>query len=239
MVLLSWLKLLQNQTDQKRTELHFQCLWKTPVHSEQRSTYLSVDEQHSSNIYLIPYILWDMSLAALTSLNHSNYRYSMSNQYPQPTTRQPKTDSYPVFSSLRTMNSKRRGLRVSFAFFQRNYLTDGRVNETVAPVEELSDANHHSKVSTSWYTSIKDEKQIRKWFEAKNDQRTARKAWRDYMVDWYLNKVDLTCDRKLLRFIDINPNGLNHKTLKIVQYVFVPVKIEELVHSMEATKMNG
>ena len=63
----------------------------------------------------------------------------MSNQYPQPTTHQPRTDSYPVFSSLRTMDSKRKGLRVSFAFFQRNYLPDARVNQTVATVEELSD----------------------------------------------------------------------------------------------------
>ena len=98
-----------------------------------------VDEQHSFNIFLTPYILWDMSPAALTSLNHNNDRYSISNQYPQPTTHQPRTDSYPVFSSLRTMNSKRKGLRVSFAFLQRNYLPDGRVNETVATVEELSD----------------------------------------------------------------------------------------------------
>ena len=98
-----------------------------------------VDEQHSSNIFLTAYILWDMSPAALTSLNHNNDRYSISNQYPQPTTHQPRTDSYPVFSSLRTMKSKRKGLRVSFAFFQRNSLPDGRVNETVAKVEELSD----------------------------------------------------------------------------------------------------
>ena len=98
-----------------------------------------IDEQHSSNIFLTPYILWDMSPAALTSLNHNNDRYSVSNQYPQPTTHQPRTDSYPVFSSLRTMNSKRRGLCVSFAFFQRNYLPDGRMNETVAKVEELCD----------------------------------------------------------------------------------------------------
>ncbi len=98
-----------------------------------------IDEQHSSNIFLTPYILWEMSPAALTSLNHNNDRYSVSNQYPQPTTHQPRTDSYPVFSSLRTMNSKRRGLCVSFAFFQRNYLPDGRMNETVVKVEELSD----------------------------------------------------------------------------------------------------
>ena len=37
------------------------------------------------------------------------------------------------------MDSKGTGLRVSFAFFQRNYLPDGQVNETVATVEELSD----------------------------------------------------------------------------------------------------
>ena len=98
-----------------------------------------VDEQPSSNIILTPYILWDMSPAALTSLNHNNDRYSISNQYPQPTTHQHKTDSYPVFSSLRTMNRKRKGLRVSFAFFQRKYLPDWRVNETVATVEKLSD----------------------------------------------------------------------------------------------------
>ena len=63
----------------------------------------------------------------------------MSNQYPQPTTNQPRRDSNRVFSSFRRMETKKKGLRVSFAFIQRNYLADGRVNETVATVEELSD----------------------------------------------------------------------------------------------------
>ena len=94
----------------------------------------SVDEQHSSNIFLNPYIFWDMVPIALMSLNHTNDTNSMFNQYPHPTTQQPRTDSYPVFSSLRTMVSERKRLRVSFAFFQ-NYLPDGRVNETVATVE--------------------------------------------------------------------------------------------------------
>ena len=76
--------------------------------------------------------------AALMSLSHNNHTYSMFNQYPQQTTQQPRTDSYPVFSSLRSMNSEKKGLRVSFAFFQRSYLPDGRMNETVAKVEELS-----------------------------------------------------------------------------------------------------
>ena len=98
-----------------------------------------IDEQHNSNIFLNPYNLWDMVPAALISLNLTNDRDSMSNQYPQPTTQQPRTDSYPVFSSLRRRDSQRKGLRVSFAFFQRSYLPDGRVNETVGTVEELSD----------------------------------------------------------------------------------------------------
>ena len=65
--------------------------------------------------------------AALMSLSHTNGTYSTLNQYPQPTT-QPRADSDPVFSSLRTMNSKRKGLRVSFAFFQKKLHT-GRTNE--------------------------------------------------------------------------------------------------------------
>ena len=99
----------------------------------------SVNEQHCSNVFLNPCNSWDMSPKALISLNHTNDTYSLVNQYPQLKTQQPRTDSYPVFSSLRTMDSKKKGLRVSFAFFQRNYLPDGRVNETFAKVEELSD----------------------------------------------------------------------------------------------------
>ena len=55
------------------------------------------DEQHSSNIFLNPYNLWDMVPAALMSLSHTNDTCSMLNQYPQPTTQQPRADSDPVF----------------------------------------------------------------------------------------------------------------------------------------------
>ena len=77
-----------------------------------------VDELHSSNIFMNPYNFWDLVPATLLSLCHTNDTYSLFNQYPQPTTQQPRADSYLVFSSLRTMNSKRKGLRVGFAFFQ-------------------------------------------------------------------------------------------------------------------------
>ena len=98
-----------------------------------------VDELHSSNIFMNPYNFCDLVPAALLSLCHTNDTYSLFNHYPQPTNQKLRTDSYPVFSSLRTMNSKRKGLRVSFAFFQWNYLPNGRLHETVAKVEELSD----------------------------------------------------------------------------------------------------
>ena len=98
-----------------------------------------VDEQHSSNIFLNLYILWSMVPAALMSLSYTNDTYSTFSQYPQPTTQQPRADSYPLFSSLQMMKSKSKELIVSFAFFQRNYLADGRMNETLAKVEELSD----------------------------------------------------------------------------------------------------
>ena len=80
-----------------------------------------------------------MVQAALMSLNHTNDRDTLSSQYPQPTTQQLKTDSYPAFSSMRSMDSERKGLRSGFAFFQTNCLPDGGVNETVATVEKLSD----------------------------------------------------------------------------------------------------
>ena len=88
-----------------------------------------------------------------------------------------------------------------------------------------------TRVSSMKNTSVRDLKK-----ETINVLR--EKAWRDYMIDWYLNKLDLTCDRKPLPIIDLNPTGLNHVNLKVVRYVFLPVKIEEVVHSMEATKMN-
>ena len=140
MVLLSCLKLLQKirQINRERNYISRSCENPQCIPSNDQHVCL-VDEQHSSNIFLTPYIVWDASPAALTSLNHNNDRCSISNQYPQPTTHQPRTDSYPVFSSLRLMNSKRKGLYVNFAFFQRNYLPDGRLNETVATVEDLSD----------------------------------------------------------------------------------------------------
>ena len=80
-----------------------------------------------------------MDPAALMSLNDTNGRHFLSNQYPQQTTHQARTDSYPVLSSLLRMDSKRKRLRVSFAFFQRFYSPDGRVKETDATVDELSD----------------------------------------------------------------------------------------------------
>ena len=126
------------QINREQTYISRSCEKLQCIHSNDQHICV-VDELHSSNIFMNPYNFWDLVPAALLSLCHINDTYSLFNQYHQPTTQQPSADSYPVFSSLRTMNSKRKGLRVSFAFFQRNYLPHGQVKETVAMVEELSD----------------------------------------------------------------------------------------------------
>ena len=106
--------------------------------SDQHNCFIG--EQHTSNIFIKAYILWDIDLAALMSSNHTTDRDSKQPyRYPETTIQQPRRDSCPVFASMRTMDSNRKGLCVSFAFFQKKYLPDGRVNETVATFEELSD----------------------------------------------------------------------------------------------------
>ena len=97
------------------------------------------DEEHTSNIFPNPYNLRNMDPAAFKSLKHTSGRDSMTTEYPQTTHNRPRTDLHPVLSSLRMMDSKRKRLRVSFSFFQKNYLPDGRVKGTAATIEELSD----------------------------------------------------------------------------------------------------
>ena len=62
--------------------------------------------------------------------------------------------------------------------------------------------------------NIKYEKQIHKWLEARNDQQSARKAWSDYVDNCYLKILDLTCARKPIPFLHINPTNLNYITRK-------------------------
>ena len=94
----------------------------------------SDDEELFFDNFVNPNNLWHIDPAPIKSLNHTTDGDSMSNQYPQTTNHQPGTDSYPVFASLRTMESKKKGLLISLALIRINYLPDGRVNETVATV---------------------------------------------------------------------------------------------------------
>ena len=82
----------------KREQNYISRSWETPkCICGNNQPNCSIDEQHSSNTFLIPYNSWDMVPAALTLLNHTNHWYSMSNQYLQSAAHQPRTDSYPVF----------------------------------------------------------------------------------------------------------------------------------------------
>ena len=80
-----------------------------------------------------------MDPSIFMTLNQTILWENMSDQYRQTTNCQTRTDFYPLFSSLRPTDSEKKGLRFSFAFLQTDYLQDGRVNETLATVEKLSD----------------------------------------------------------------------------------------------------
>ena len=77
--------------------------------------------------------------AALLTNSRNPDGISLTNEYNQPSTYQTKTDSYPLFSSKRALASNRKGLRISFAFFQKVFLLEGPVEETVSTVELFSD----------------------------------------------------------------------------------------------------
>ena len=78
-----------------------------------------------------------------------------------------------------------------------------------SPVDQSSCSSFSELIGKYKYQN-----QIREWLEARTDQDTARKAWSDYIVICYINKLNLTCDRKLLLYIDINSTCLNYKTKK-------------------------
>ena len=92
------------------------------------------DKKYTSKIFMNTYSLWDLDPAFLMTLNYIFDRDPLSKQFHQKTTHQPGTALHPLFSSLRTMDTKSKGLHVMIAFFQRKHLPGGRVMETVATV---------------------------------------------------------------------------------------------------------
>ena len=114
--------LLYTETDRSNVMNHISASSLKKCTSSNYQHNYSFDEHHTSNVFLNPYNLRDMIPPAPMSLNHFSDRESMSNQYPQPFTHHHRKDSYPVFSSLRTICNRRKGLSTSCAFFHRKYL---------------------------------------------------------------------------------------------------------------------
>ena len=79
-----------------------------------------------------------MDPSALIKLSHTPEGDIMTIRHTQASTLSRKSDGYPILASVRQMDSDRNVLRISFASFQRNYLTDGRLKETVQTVEEMT-----------------------------------------------------------------------------------------------------
>ena len=79
MVLLSTVKLRQNSEKINRERNYTSRSCEKPIFilsSDQH--HCSIDQQHITNIFLIPYNLWDMDPSSLVSLNHTDDKHSMS-----------------------------------------------------------------------------------------------------------------------------------------------------------------
>ena len=80
----------------------------------------------------------DTVRAAFVSFNHTAFSDPMSIQYRQTSTRHPKTNLHPLFSSLGSVDSKKKGLGDCFACFPEHCWTERWVNKTVATIANLS-----------------------------------------------------------------------------------------------------
>ena len=139
-VLLSNLKLLKSQKGQPRTEKLIPDSVKNPRASQVSitMTVLLMKSKPLLNFWTRTIFLLDMDPATLMTLIHTTDNESMCNQYPETTTHQPRTNLCLLFSPLRPMDSKRMGLSVSFAIYQKK-ITDRHVNEPFPTFEEFND----------------------------------------------------------------------------------------------------
>ena len=134
----------KSRTYQPRTEIFFQILWKHKRIPENDHHNCPIDLEHTSKIVVNRYKFWDLYAATLITLNHMTDGDTMSNQYPQITTHQPRTDVYLLFCLLRPMKRERerKWWRARFAFFQKK--TSDEMDERTKQflrlrIEELND----------------------------------------------------------------------------------------------------
>ena len=91
------------------------------------------------NVFRDPSSLWDLSRETPITLNNTQPKERINIEYEKALTHSPKIECFPIFSCLRSSQSKRRGLTVKFAFIQTNILPNGTFFESVAAVEEPND----------------------------------------------------------------------------------------------------
>ena len=85
----------------------------------------STDEKQTSSTVLKMYIFWDLDPASLMKLIHTTEKDSLSNQYPQKTIHQPRTDYYALFLSLQPVDSKKKDCASALHSFRKIiYRTD-------------------------------------------------------------------------------------------------------------------
>ena len=112
-------------------------------------------------------------------------------------------------------------------------------NFKTLPQKEILRTNHRANNLAIRFADIKCVKQFLKRLEAPSDQNRTRKAWSDHIAYSCLKKRHLICERKRLPVEFFTLPVCTPLILKVAQYVFLPVKVAEPRHSIEATEITG
>ena len=107
------------------------------IRSNKKSPLLNPIE--SGLVFLDPYSIWDITCDTPIVLNNTKGLDRMTIKYQDAAIHEPKLNLFPLFSCLRKPNSRRKGLKVLFAFTQQDILPNGCVCESATAVEAPSD----------------------------------------------------------------------------------------------------
>ena len=93
----------------------------------------------SGQVFIDTYSIWDLCSSTPIVLNNYQRPERMKIECDVAEVYSPKPYTFPIFSSLRNPNSKRKGLRLKFSFLETSIFPDGSAIESVTATEEPSE----------------------------------------------------------------------------------------------------
>ena len=96
--------------------------------------------QGNGQVFTDLYSSWNICSSTPFSINNSKQHDWRIIEYGDRDSYSGKMTAFPIFSSLRSVNAKRKGLKVKFSFIQKTISPDGQVSESITASEEPGEA---------------------------------------------------------------------------------------------------